>query len=130
MTKEELVQQEQDYVAQWAEGKILNFGAAIGFIVGIVIVYQVIYTDVSEHLPEYATLKAMGYSEKDLSLVVLQESLILAIMGFIPGFLTSCGVYYLLENSIDLPVTSPDAHLSDRARASTLASRDFCVALT
>ncbi len=104
MTKEELVKGEQDYVAQWAEGKILNFGAAIGFIVGIVIVYQVIYTDVSEHLPEYATLKAMGYSEKDLSLVVLQESLILAIMGFIPGFLTSCGVYYLLENSIDLPL--------------------------
>jgi putative ABC transport system permease protein len=104
MTKEELVQGEQDYIAQFPEGKILNFGAAIGFIVGVVIVYQVIYTDVSEHLPEYATLKAMGYGEKDLSLVVLQESLILAVMGFIPGFFASYGVYHLLESTTKIPL--------------------------
>ena len=105
LTPEELAQGEQDYVAQWPEGKVLNFGAAIGFIVGIVVVYQVIYTDVSEHLPEYATLKAMGYKDRDLSLVVLQESLILAIMGFIPGYLASHGIYYLLTNFVELPVS-------------------------
>ena len=55
---------------QWSEGKVLNFGAAIGFVVGIIIVYQVIYIDVSKHLPEYATLKAMGYKDRDLTLVV------------------------------------------------------------
>jgi putative ABC transport system permease protein len=104
LTPEELIQGEQDYIAQWPEGKILNFGAAIGFIVGVVIVYQVIYTDVSEHLPEYATLKAMGYDERSLSLVVLQESLILALMGFIPGFLASYGVYHLLEATTKIPL--------------------------
>jgi putative ABC transport system permease protein len=104
LTPEELIQGEQDYIAQWPEGKILNFGAAIGFIVGVVIVYQVIYTDVSEHLPEYATLKAMGYDERSLSLVVLQESLILALMGFIPGFLASYGVYHLLEVTTKIPL--------------------------
>ncbi len=105
LTREALIQGEQDYVATWPEGKILNFGAAIGFIIGIVIVYQVIYTDVSEHLPEYATLKAMGYKDRDLSWVVLQESLILAIMGFIPGYLASYGIYYLMEKFIEFPVS-------------------------
>jgi putative ABC transport system permease protein len=105
LTPEALAQGEQDFVATWPEGKILNFGAAIGFIVGIVIVYQVIYTDVSEHLPEYATLKAMGYKDRDLSLVVLQESLILAIMGFIPGYLASYGIYYLMAKFIEFPVS-------------------------
>lgn len=105
LTQAELVKAERDDVATWSEGKVLNFGAAIGFVVGIIIVYQVIYTDVSEHLPEYATLKAMGYKDRDLSLVVLQESLILAIMGFIPGYLASYGVYYLMTNFVELPVT-------------------------
>ena len=105
LTKAELAQAEKDEVATWSEGKVLNFGAAIGFVVGIIIVYQVIYTDVSEHLPEYATLKAMGYKDRDLSLVVLQESLILAVMGFIPGYLASFGVYYLMTNFTELSVT-------------------------
>ena len=105
LTTAELVQGERDYVAAWPSGKVLNFGAVIGFIVGIIIVYQVIYTDVSEHLPEYATLKAMGYKDRDLSFVVLQESLILAIMGFIPGYLISHGIYYLMANYVELRVS-------------------------
>ena len=104
LTKEELIQGEKDYIAEFPEGKILNFGAAIGFIVGIVIVYQVLYTDVSEHLPEYATLKAMGYSDRALLEVVLQEALILAILGFIPGFFASYGVYQLLEVATKIPL--------------------------
>lgn len=105
LTPAELAQGEQDYVAGWPQGKVLNFGAAIGFIVGIIIVYQVIYTDVSEHLPEYATLKAMGYKDRDLSLVVLQECLILGIMGFIPGYLISHIIYYLMTTYVELRVS-------------------------
>ena len=105
LTPAELAQGERDYVADWPQGKVLNFGAVIGFIVGIIVVYQVIYTDVSEHLPEYATLKAMGYKDRDLSLVVLQESLILAVMGFIPGYLISHGIYYLMANYVELRVS-------------------------
>jgi putative ABC transport system permease protein len=103
-TKEELITREQKFIAQFPEGKILNFGAAIGFIVGVVVVYQVLYTDVSEHLPEYATLKAIGYSDRTLLVVVLQESLILAIMGFIPGFLGSYWIYDLLTKATRIPL--------------------------
>ncbi|MDJ0691407.1 MAG: FtsX-like permease family protein [Xenococcaceae cyanobacterium MO_188.B32] len=104
LTQEELMQGEQDFAALFPQGKILNFGAMIGFIVGVVIVYQVLYTDVSEHLPEYATLKAMGYSDRALLTIVLQEALILAILGFIPGFFASYGVYQLLEAATRIPL--------------------------
>ena len=104
LTKQELIEAEHNYIAEFPEGKILNFGAAIGFIVGVVIVYQVLYTDVNEHLPEYATLKAMGYSDVYLLKVVLEEALILAILGFIPGFFASYGVYQLLEAATKIPL--------------------------
>jgi putative ABC transport system permease protein len=105
MTQTEIAQAEQAFQASFPNGKILNFGAAIGFIVGIVVVYQVLYTDVSDHLPEYATLKAMGYSDTSLLLVVLQEAIILAILGFIPGFLSSYGIYGLLVQLTKIPLT-------------------------
>ena len=104
LTKKQLIQGEKDFIAQFPEGKILNFGAMIGFIVGVVIVYQVLYTDVSEHLPEYATLKAMGYSDRTLLIVVLQEALILAVLGFIPGLFASYGVYQLLAAATRIPL--------------------------
>lgn len=85
-------------------GFIFGLGAMMGFIVGTVIVYQVLYTDVSDHLPEYATLKAMGYKSTYLYSVVLQESLILSVMGYIPGFFVVSGLYTLIRNATALPV--------------------------
>lgn len=78
-------------------GPTFNLGVAIGFLVGAVIVYQILYTGISAHLPEYATLKAMGYSNAYFIGVVLQEALLLAVLGFVPGFLLSTGLYALLS---------------------------------
>ncbi|MBE9181910.1 FtsX-like permease family protein [Oculatella sp. LEGE 06141] len=95
-------------LAFWTTGSpigfIFGFGVAIGFMVGTVIVYQILYTDVSDHLPEYATLKAMGYSELYLIGVIIQESLILAALGFLPGFLLSSGLYTLFQSATLLPL--------------------------
>ena len=85
-------------------GYIFNLGVAIGFLVGLVIVYQILYTDVSDHLSEYATLKAMGYSDAYLIGVIVQESLFLAALGFIPGFLLSTGLYALFKSATFLPI--------------------------
>ncbi|MEG3851250.1 ABC transporter permease DevC [Microcoleus sp. herbarium19] len=85
-------------------GFIFGFGTVIGFIVGIVIVYQILYSDVSDHLPEYATLKAMGYSDSYLVGILIQESLILAILGFIPGFVLSSGLYVIAGIATLLPI--------------------------
>ncbi|MEL6402557.1 MAG: ABC transporter permease DevC [Cyanobacteria bacterium J06607_6] len=104
LTQSELADAEQAFRASLPNGKILNFGAMMGFIVGIVIVYQVLYTDISDHLPEYATLKAMGYSDRRLLWVVWQEAIVLAVMGFIPGYLASYGVYHLLTLLTRIPL--------------------------
>ena len=96
LTHEELIEQEQIYQASQPAGIVLKFGTIVGFIVGLIILYQVLYADVSDHLPEYATLKAIGYSDKYFIFVVLQEAVILGLIGFLPGFLISLWLYQLL----------------------------------
>jgi putative ABC transport system permease protein len=96
LTREELIAQELAFQETNPAGTIFTFGAIMGFIVGVVIVYQVLYADVSDHLAEYATLKAMGYSNLALLGVIFQEAIVLAVLGFIPGFSISYGMYILL----------------------------------
>lgn len=105
LTQEEFGAREKQY---WSTntptGFIFGLGTIIGFIVGIVIVYQILYSDVSDHLPEYATLKAMGYSDRFLVNILIQESLILAFLGFIPGFILSSGLYVIAAQATLLPI--------------------------
>jgi putative ABC transport system permease protein len=105
LTLDEFTARERNY---WETGSVIGyifgFGVMIGFLVGTVVVYQIIYTDVSDHLPEYATLKAIGYGDTYLVGVILQEALILAIFGFIPGFLLSNGLYSLFRSATLLPI--------------------------
>ena len=85
-------------------GFIFTLGAAMGFIVGCVIVYQILYSDVSDHLPEYATLMAMGYRLPILLGVVAREGLILAVLGYLPAYAAGLGLYALVRNGTNLPV--------------------------
>lgn len=106
LSKAAFVAFEQNY---WKEstaiGFIFTLGTAIGFVVGTVIVYQILYTDVADHLAEYATLKAMGYKNRYLLSVVFQEAIILSIMGYIPGYLLCVGLYNLTRNATALPLS-------------------------
>jgi putative ABC transport system permease protein len=86
LTKQEYIDKERNFWASsTAIGFIFTLGTIMGFIVGTVIVYQILYTEVADHLVEYATLKAIGYAQEYLLIVILQEALILAILGYIPG---------------------------------------------
>jgi putative ABC transport system permease protein len=76
------------------------------------------------HLPEYATLKAMGYSDRYLIGVLLQEALILAILGFIPEFTISLGLYGLIAKATLLPVQMT----LNRARLVLFLTVVMCVA--
>jgi putative ABC transport system permease protein len=96
LTHQELQARELKFQETNPSSTIFNFGAIMGFIVGVAIVYQVLYSDVSDHLSEYATLKAIGYSQRSLLLVVCQEALFLAVLGYIPGFIATLGMYQLL----------------------------------
>ena len=103
--REEFIQAEISY---WqnstAIGFVFTLGTAIGFVVGTVIVYQILYTDVANHLPEYATLKAMGYKNRYFTILVFQEAIILAVLGFIPGYLIATGLYSLAAGATALPL--------------------------
>ena len=76
----------------------------MGFIVGVIIVYQVLSTDVNSHLREYATFKAMGYQNIYLLGIIVEEAIILAVLGFIPGFIVPLGLYQLTRNATNLPI--------------------------
>ena len=66
-------------------GYIFWLGTLMGFIVGSVICYQILYTDVDDHMPEFATLKAMGYPNGYFVWLILQEAVFLSVLGFVPG---------------------------------------------
>lgn len=105
LSKQEFIDFEKKYwQTSTAIGFIFTLGIVMGFVVGTVIVYQILYTDVSDHLPEYATLKAMGYTDRYLLMVVFQEALILAILGYIPGMVIASGLYGLTKAATRLPM--------------------------
>jgi putative ABC transport system permease protein len=104
-TKEQFIEFEKNYWrSSTAIGFIFTLGAGMGFVVGCVIVYQILYGDVSDHLAEYATLMAMGYRLKDLLAVVAREGLLLALIGYLPAYAAGEGLYALIRTSTKLPV--------------------------
>lgn len=112
MTTDEYV----DYIKSYMQdntpiGFVFTFGVIIGFIIGFAIVYQILSADVNDHLAEYATFKAMGYTHGYLLGVVFEEALLLAALGFVPAVVLSLGLYTVLglgtELAIDMPLGRP-----------------------
>lgn len=104
-TYDELLQYEKDYWANTAPiGFIFGFGTVMGLVVGLVIVYQILFTDITNHRNEFATLKAMGYEHGYFVRVVFASAFFLALLGFIPGYILSVGLYQLAESQIFMPM--------------------------
>jgi len=112
-TKQQYVDEEQAYWQQTTPiGIVFTFGTVMAFVVGTVIVFQILSTDVNDHISEYATFKAMGYRDRYLLLIVLEQSLILASLGFIPGLALALGQYTLIRNLGALPISMTFARLA------------------
>jgi putative ABC transport system permease protein len=113
LTRQGFIDFEMDYWrTSTAIGFIFTLGAAMGFVVGCVIVYQILYSDVSDHLAEYATLMAMGYRLRSLLGVVAREGLLLAVLGYLPAYAAGLGLYALVRSATNLPVgMDPDRSL-------------------
>lgn len=122
-TKEQFVERERNY---WKTatpiGYIFNLGVVLGFIVGVIIVYQILHSDVNDHLAEYATMKAMGYSTATLSSILLLESILLAGLGFVPGYFIATAFYDAAHAATQLPI----AMTTERAQAILLATVAMC----
>jgi putative ABC transport system permease protein len=102
-TRQQFIDQE---LAFWQNstpiGFIFGLGTVMGFIVGVVICYQILYADVDDHMAEFATLKAIGYDNGYFVSVVLQESLWLSAFGFVPGIIVAAILYGALGWSTGL----------------------------
>ena len=137
ITHRQLEMREENY---WANstgiGFIFGMGVVMGFVVGVVIVYQILHGDVESHLSQYATLKAMGYSNLFLLAVLFQESLLLAVLGFLPGLGLSTFLYAQASAATQLPlIMSPEraagvflATLAMCAISAAIASRSLILA--
>ena len=105
LTREKFIAKE---IAYWNSatpiGYVFAFGSAVGLLVGSIIVYQILFTDVSDHLREYATLKAMGYRDRYLFGIVLQEAGLLAVLGFAPGAVVAALLYRVAGDATKLPM--------------------------
>jgi putative ABC transport system permease protein len=97
MKKSDIVSREK---AKWQKstpaGYIFTMGVAVGFVIGVFICYQILYTDISDHLPQLATLKALGYQNRDLMRLVLTQAALLGMLGFFPAVGMTLGLYSML----------------------------------
>src|SRR5690606_33313061 len=79
-------------------GYIFWVGAVLGFVVGVIICYQIIYASIASHMAEFATLKAMGYRDGYFMRLVVAESVYLSVLGFIPGLIISSALYWVVAD--------------------------------
>jgi putative ABC transport system permease protein len=104
-TRKQFINFEKKY---WASrtpiGFILNLMLTMASVVGVVIVYQILYSNIATQFIAYATLKAIGYANGYLLNVVFQQALILALLAYIPGFLISVGLYDFAMQATKLPI--------------------------
>ena len=100
MSKEELIQEDKKYIEHSSPiGIVIFFSMFFSIFIGIVVLYQVLYQNISRFTKEYATLKAIGYSQSFLVKIVLEQVLFFAIVGYIPGFIISCFIYDALASA-------------------------------
>lgn len=105
MTRREVAEYEVNHwVNETQIGVIFQLGVIVSLIVGAAIVYQVLSSDVVRHLAEYATLKAMGYRNFFLIRIVVQQALMLAVVGFAAAFLLSEALYRFTTKVANVPI--------------------------
>ena len=105
LTRAQLATQEQHFwLLSTAAGQFFIAGVLIALIVGIIFVYQMIAADISKHLPEYATIRALGYRSAYLSSVVYSQGLLLAVVGYLPGLLAALACYEFIHAKSGIPL--------------------------
>ena len=105
ITRQQFIDRERAF---WDRNSPIGFiflaGSLIGLFVGAVIIYQILYTDITDHLSQYATLKAMGYSDSHLYVVVLEQALLLSVFGFPMGLALAALLYSVARSATHLPI--------------------------
>jgi putative ABC transport system permease protein len=99
MTPEEVRKREVVFTTQATPtGSVFGVGVIIGFIIGVIICYQILFNEIMDHLPQYATMKAIGFGKPFLIRLVMQQALFLSLLGFIPGLLGGLALYTVIQH--------------------------------
>jgi putative ABC transport system permease protein len=115
-SRAEILRRESDHwVGQTATGKLFSFGVLVATIVASAVIYQVLSNDVRDHLAEYATLKAMGYTNAFLARVVIRQALIYAVVAYVIAIALGSVLYWATEALAGIPM-----HLTPRILGLTL----------
>jgi putative ABC transport system permease protein len=105
LTRAELMARERRYwVSRKPVGLMFTSGVAVAFLVGIVVLHQVLSSDVARNLREYATLKAIGYRTPRIQAVVLRQGFLLGALGFAPAAILAEALFRLLRRTTNLPI--------------------------
>jgi putative ABC transport system permease protein len=105
LTRDEFIAKERDFWDHVAPvGTVFSIGVVMGFIVGCVICYQVLFADISDRIGEFATLKAMGYSNFKLFRVVVLQGVYLALLGYLAGLVVSILLFHWVHEATGLPL--------------------------
>src|SRR5262249_15465696 len=105
MLRRELEAHEQRfYVDIKPVGIMFSAGVLLAFVVGAVILYQILSSEIMNRLKEYATLKAIGYDNAFMTRVVLQQAAISALVGYVPALVVSLILYRITEAAVDMPM--------------------------
>ena len=105
LSREQLREREQQFwESQTPVGKIFFIGTVMGFVVGVIICYQILYTSLQDAMPEFATLKAMGYPNRFFVGLVVQQSVLLSLFGFIPAVIVTRALFGALDWYSGLPM--------------------------
>ncbi len=113
LTKQQIIDRE---IRFWGSatpiGIIFSIGTLMGLVVGTIICYQIIFTDISDHMAEFATLKAMGYSPFYFWKLIVSQSFYLTMLGFVPAIALSFGLYQLLTETTGLVMLLTPARIA------------------
>jgi putative ABC transport system permease protein len=111
-TRKELTDFEVNYwVNNTSTGIIFGFGVVVAVIVGIVILYQTLSAQIGRQLPQYATLKAMGYTNRQLGGIIVTIATIMSTAGYLPAVLISILIYWIIQKFTPLPIEMSAARM-------------------
>jgi putative ABC transport system permease protein len=111
-TRPELEAHETTYwTTRTSVGLLFGSGLLVAFIVGVMVVYQILATQVSRQLPQFATLKAIGYADRMLAGTVVAMALLIVLAAFVPALAAAFGVYRVIRDETLLPVTMSAARI-------------------
>lgn len=114
MTPEEVFTRERNYTTNHAPiGIVFGLGLLVGFAIGVVVCYQILFNEVSDHLPQFAMIKAIGHLPRFLTGLVLNEALILSLGGYAAGLVVALFLYSFMQQgtALRMIMTPPRALL-------------------